>query len=301
MNKISIITLILYIVSIVYTVVTTIYPDALPRAITDRALLLISNSIIFILATQFYIHYLQFEEFRSKNEKILEKSTKYYEVLNSIFEDFYKDFEIFCSKNETFMEKDALYSSLVSSFNLADNIFSDVVRKQYKIFSSRVKDAANGKLILDPGDVLEIPILLAQQLATSLDATSWWGVNDPLEDTQKMEYLQEIESKVATASPCNVRRLFILRKGDDSMQEFQSRFQNDKNKGIKVRYIFEEDWVVNFKVKHPVDFGIWDRKRLWMFEKNLSTNKYESHFVIDADTLGYFQEAFNLNWSKGIL
>ena len=84
----------------------------------------------------------------------------------------------------------------------------------------RLEQATAGEIILDPTELISIPLQMAEGIQSKLRATVLWaqdslkGAVDPLKGTARTRYLDVLDEAIKKRN-VSVQRLFIIKRDDD--------------------------------------------------------------------------------------
>ena len=140
-----------------------------------------------------------------------------------------------------------------------------VMQGKLDLFLSEIDTAYNGYIQLNGWiEIDDVINQLAREVKASLSATCLWSMN-PIKEANEDEYLNLL-GKAMEERNVSIRRIYIIARNELSNPLFRERFNEDRKRGTKVRYLLEDQWSKNGSVPDPVDFGIWDKKVLWCYQ-----------------------------------
>jgi hypothetical protein len=192
-----------------------------------------------------------------------------------------------------------IYGSLREIESTGDKVFYAQAHDAFVKIEARLKRAAEGEFHLDNVDTAALGMMLASDVEKSLDATVVW-LDDPMPEAGRRQYLKLL-AEAHKKRGVNVRRLFLIRKGDESSPEFLARVRKDLHDETEVRYLHVNDWVRTEGVQYPVDFGIWDGKRVWVYDPKQSTDACDRFATLlrDEASMLTYPRVFEANWKRG--
>jgi hypothetical protein len=258
---------VLYVLAIVYNLLLVIFPDLLPGRITDRVLL----SVVLLTVTG----------------------------LVFAFEEMKLDSKAFQEKAESHMLLNDLFCILRDIEDNGDELFYQQARMTLVQLEARLKRARYGELSLDNADTGGLGLELAKHVCKTLDATALWP-EDTLPKAARAEYLERLRGAIASRR-VEVRRLFILDRGMENSPDFIKRATQDFDNKVDVKYLYFEDWARMPEIPFPVDFGIWDKQRIWVYRPAHSKAPVERLATLynDKASRGEYQKLFDANWEAG--
>jgi len=258
---------VLYVLAIVYNLLLVIFPDLLPGRITDRVL----TSVVLLTVTG----------------------------LVFAFEEMKLDSKAFEEKAESHMLLNGLFCILREIEDNGDDLFYQQARMTLVQLESRLKRARYGELSLDNADTGRLGMELAKDVSKTLDATVLWP-DDPMPKAAMEEYLERLKGAIATRG-VKIQRLFIIRGGEENSPDFIRRATQDFDNEVAVKFLYLEDWARTPELPFPVDFGIWDAQRIWVYRPAQSAASFERFATLynDQASRSEYQKLFNANWGRG--
>jgi hypothetical protein len=265
---------VVYVASILSTILLIVFPSFFPDQFKDRVL--ITFIMVSVIALLFAFEELKFV-LQERDDEI---------ALN------FKRVDNYLLVNE-------LYRLLRIVEEKGDEVFCKQTREAFIRLDSRLKKVERGELILDNAETAAIAINLADSVQQSLEATMLWGKTQ-FTGTAEDDYLGKLASAIKKRQVV-IRRLFIIESGVESDPKFRERILRDQGNGVEVKYLHKNDWVQTEGVLHPVDFGIWDNKRVWTYSDNpdLTPSGRLATLYNNEGDVSYYRSVFVANWISG--
>lgn len=179
----------------------------------------------------------------------------------------------------------------------ADPLFYKHMSSNWNTFKERLKQAELGVLRLEECEMATYPCELAESVQKSLYATCVW-IDDPFGSKKRAAYLDKLH-EAHQRHGVTVMRLFIVSAADKASEAFRTRLLEEKRRGFTNKCIAPEEWVGTGLVKQPVDFGIWDEKRVWVFTgERLPSGRHSAELHNAETTVKEYRAAFDANWNE---
>lgn len=158
--------------------------------------------------------------------------------------------------------------------------------------------AASGELQYDEVQQKTVPERLAKELENELLATSLWEDNDPLGDLRP-RYLGILEEKKKGNRNLVIKRLFLVKRGDEAEEQLKTRVKRDVDAKVDVRLMYRDEWQPTDCAQTPLDFGVWDGKRVWRYNTREDGGRglRRARLLVSTATVKAYAEAFNLNFA----
>jgi hypothetical protein len=273
-RRIGILRYVLFVVAIVFNVLLALFPSMIPDKITDRVLL--SAALCTAVLALFGLEELKLALSERQDES----------------KDFYDEVREFLLLN-------GLYRTLNEIEEQNDKIFHDHAAMTLSELETRLMKASQGELILDNADTAHIGMQLADDVQSTLDATVVWP-DEPMTKAARSAYLKCL-AKAITKRKVKVRRLFVVAEGIENTFEFRERVGKDVNDNVEVRVLYLRHWLGVADVPAPIDFGIWDKRRTWVYKPQDSTGSPSRFAVLYNEKAGVlpYPKLFITNWERG--
>jgi hypothetical protein len=198
---------------------------------------------------------------------------------------------------QTSFQDDSIHRSIRKIEESGDLFFYKHASDSVKFLRERLRQAELGVLKLEESELATFPLELADSVRKSLFATSVWN-DDPLASHKRIKYLE----KLAVAHQrrgVTVKRLFIIAPGDEKSEAFTQRLNQEKARGFENRYMTVDEWIKTSHVPKPVDFGVWDESRVWIYTGDKLPSKRHKAELHNARTaIDAHLSAFEINWAE---
>ena len=185
-----------------------------------------------------------------------------------------------------------------------DEIFRERANQAIEEATFLLKRAAAGELFLDESERVVVSLRLAAEVREEMCAILLWDPIDPL-GAARSDYLDALKrSRARGGRAVEVRRLFVIETGDELNAQLHGRLREDLDAGVEVRVMFRSDWVPgDHELGQPVDFGIWDRKRVWKYharEGRGDPGSRKASLFTGVDQVNRFLQVFDANFASGM-
>ncbi len=280
-QKISFVKYLVFALAIVFNLLLVAFPNLIPERITDRALV---STVLFAVTGLVFA----FEELKlTLGERHDEVQNQHSSVLSKL------------KRLDDYMLFNELYRSLRRIEDTGDGMFYKQARETLVQLEYRLKKAEDGELNLDNADTAAIGMELASEVQRSLDATVLWP-DDPMPEAGRQKYLKCLAEAIASRHVV-AQRLFIIESGMESDPAFLGRVQQDLKNKVLVRYLHTGDWARTPEVPYPVDFGVWDGRRIWVYHPKQFTAASERFATLlkDKASISLYPRVFKANWERG--
>ncbi len=193
---------------------------------------------------------------------------------------------------------------LISCYETAthhkNEFLSEHLRDIFGDLKSEIETIANGQIeITEEALHTHLVIKIAKKTNYSLDATVLWSEDDLLKKDRRYEYDEIIEQALKNRGNFCVRRLYIFDNESDLKNgEVISRMKKDDEAGINVRWCFADRWQGVKGIQDAVDFGIFDKKNLWIYRRKNQDGSRTADIFTKKERIERFQLMFNANWDS---
>jgi hypothetical protein len=280
-DKISLVKYVVFALAIVFNLALVAFPNLIPARITDRVIV---STVLFSVTGLVFA----FEELKlTLREHHENTQNQFGNILSRL------------KRTDDYMLLNDLYRSLRRIEDTGDGLFYKHARQTLVQLESRLKKAEEGELNLDNADTAAIGMELASEVQHSLDATVLWP-DDPMPEAGRQKYLKCLAEAIARRHVV-IQRLFIIEPGTENDAAFLTRVRQDLGSNVLVRYLHTQDWARTPEVPYPVDLGIWDGRRVWVYHPKQFTAASERFATLlkDRASLSLYQREFKANWDRG--
>lgn len=177
-----------------------------------------------------------------------------------------------------------------------DNLFLCHVDGLYKLITDNLRNAANGsiKIKIDTEHTNYV-LLMMEETKESLDATIIWS-EDTLFKKRRGSNYKDATKNALQKNGAKVRRIYIVEDFDKSDKKLTKSIKEDIDMGVEVKWCLINDWEAGHSDKFAVDFGIFDKKRVWKYERKITGVERTAQIDINQTIIDGYQEMFNANW-----
>ena len=280
-ERINLVKYLVFVLAIIFNLLLVSFPNLIPDRITDRVLI---STVLFTVTGLVFA----FEELKlTLKERHDEMQSQYGNVLSHF------------KRVDEYMLFNEMYRSLRKIEDSGDGLFYRQARETLVQLEYRLKKAEDGELNLDNADTAAIGMQLANEVQRSLDATALWP-DDPMPYAGRQEYLKCLAEAIANRHVV-IHRLFIIEPGMEKNRDFLDRVEQDLKNEVQVKYLHIEDWVRTPDVPYPVDFGVWDNRRVWVYHPKHPTAASErfANLLKDKASISLYPRVFKANWERG--
>ncbi len=185
-----------------------------------------------------------------------------------------------------------------------DQIFSRHGKEVLERARKTLQRAANGELLLDDQERLSLALELASSIQEELLATLLWAEHDPMGPARDTQLGRLYSAATRKERPVRIKRLFLIKPGDENDLRLEERVRKDIEHGrVEVRLLFQDQWLgSDDELAAPLDFGVWDRKRVWSYRPTEIGGTKARRVVLLAgeDHVSRYAKAFKANFQIGI-
>jgi hypothetical protein len=195
-------------------------------------------------------------------------------------------------------QDDSIHRSMRRIEESRDPFFYKHAGDSLNFLRERLRQAELGILKLEESELVTLPLELANSVRKSLFATSVWN-DDPFSAYKRTKYLEALAVARRTRG-VTVKRLFIISPGDEESEAFKTRLEQEKSRDFENRYVTADKWIKTDHVPKPVDFGVWDESRVWIYtgDKLPSSMRHKAELHNAQTAVDAFRTAFDINWAE---
>jgi hypothetical protein len=194
-------------------------------------------------------------------------------------------------------QDDSIHRSMRKIEESGDLFFSKHASDSVRFLRERLRQAELGVLKLEESELATFPLELADSVRKSLLATSVWN-DDPLASHKRINYLEKL-AVAHRSRGVRVMRLFIISPGDEKSDAFKKRLEQEKARGFENRYMTADEWIKTNHVPKPIDFGVWDESRVWIYTGDkLPSMRHKAELHNARTAVDAYRSAFDINWAE---
>jgi hypothetical protein len=194
-------------------------------------------------------------------------------------------------------QDDSIHRSMRKIEESGDLFFSKHASDSVRFLRERLRQAELGVLKLEESELATFPLELADSVRKSLLATSVWN-DDPLASHKRINYLEKL-AVAHRSRGVRVMRLFIISPGDEKSDAFKKRLEQEKARGFENRYMTADEWIKTNHVPKPIDFGVWDESRVWIYTGDkLPSMRHKAELHNARTAVDAYRSAFDVNWAE---
>ncbi len=280
-QRISVLKYVVFAAAIIFNLLLVAFPNLIPDRIKDRVLI---STILFTVTGLVFA----LEELKLTLKERHDELQSDYGIILANFK-----------RIDDYMLVNEMYRSLRKIEDTGDDLFYRQARETLVELEFRLKKAEGGELKLDNADTAGLGMQLANEVQHSLEATVLWP-DDPMPDAGRKQYLKCLAEAIANRGVV-VQRLFIIEPGIETNPDFIARIQQDLKNNVRVKYLYTKDWARTPEVPYPVDLGVWDNRRIWVYHPKHSTAVSERFATLlrDKASILLYPRVFKANWERG--
>jgi len=221
------------------------------------------------------------------------------EVLNSLERLYEYRARELSFRKEAYRKVSELHMSLKNLYlqiteDSRNQIVKDLLVGKTEEFQEEIEKIRHGRINLIDYEVPMTAKKLAYEVQSTLCATCIWGEN-PMGDDEN-DYLYILDRAIEDKSVL-IKRIFIITREELNLPEFKTRFKNEREKGITVRYLFKDQWSNYGLEKYPIDYAIWDKHYIWKYDNEVVRSKTAKLLWGDLLVKRY-QDIYDTIWGK---
>lgn len=189
----------------------------------------------------------------------------------------------------------ALSQSLKSIDASGDDIFAESALGVIKQMRQQLDSMAGGIIdVRQDVELSNLPTELMSEVQSTVCATLFWR-EDTLREGRRQSY-NDAMTEAIERRKVRVQRLFILPDDEKIEGRALERIRQDIAANVEVKIISETSW--GRKGDSPVDFGIWDGKKAWIF-RNLIDGHRTAFVTTRVADIQKYERLFKAKWIDG--